>query len=162
MLADRPQNVYLSFISTDLPLWNVIEGKASLYKKDYHKFHLLLEQENLIPAPLFANKTLVKRENNKTNKSLLWLEISPSRVILTMQSNGSFSYRHFWERGVYGVSRYWLNGNVAENSTSFRLHNFTRFLQFDCDPFPRSVQIDYELWSSQLKLGSYVLHLDIE
>ena len=151
MLADRRNNVYLSFISTDLPLWNIIEGNASLYQKDFDKFHLLLEQDHL-----------PRSQPTSSKKGLLWLEVSPSRVVLTMQNNGKSSYRHFWERGVYGISRYWFNANLPENSFSFRLRNFTRFLQFDCDPFPRSVQINYELWSSQLKLGSYVLHLDID
>ncbi|VEP16295.1 conserved hypothetical protein [Hyella patelloides LEGE 07179] len=162
MLADRRKNVYLSFISTDLPLWNIIEGNASLYQKDRHKFHLLLNQYNLPQSSYSKDPTPSLEGEDKTPKGLLWLEVSPSRVILTMQSNGSFSYRHFWERGVYGISRYWLNANTPENSSSFRLRNFTRFLQFDCDPFPTRVQIDYELWSSQLKLGSYVLHLDID
>ena len=151
MLANRRNNVYLSFISTDLPLWNIIEGNASLYQKDSDKFHLLLEQNNLAQS-----------QPTTSTKGLLWLEISPSRVVLTMQSNGKFSYRHFWERGVYGISRYWFNADLPENSSSFRLRNFTRFLQFDCDPFLKSVQINYELWSSQLKLGSYVLHLDLD
>ena len=159
MLADRHSNVYLSFISTDLPLWNIIEGNASLYQKDPTKFHVLLNQYNL-PQSSFANDSTSIVEEQA--QGLLWLEVSPSRVILTMQSNSKFSYRHFWERGVYGISRYWLNANSAENSSSFRLRNFTRFLHFDCDPFLKSVQIDYELWSSQLKLGSYVLHLDID
>ena len=155
MLADSRKNVYLSFISTDLPLWNIIEGHASLYQKDRSKFHLLLSQYNL-PQSSFSEK------EQKPNKGLLWLEVSPSRVILTMQSNGKSSYRHFWERGVYGISRYWLNADLPEKSSSFRLRNFTRFLRFECDPFPRTVQIEYELWSSKLKLGSYVLHLDID
>ena len=154
MLADSRKNVYLSFISTDLPLWNIIEGSASLYQKDKNKFHLLLNQYHV------PNSSSI--EEIQPVQNLLWLEVSPSRVIMTMQSNGKFSYRHFWERGVYGVSRYWLNADLPENSSSFRLRNFTRFLQFDCDPFPTRVQIDYELWSSQLKLGSYVLHLDID
>ena len=151
MLANRRNNVYLSLISTDLPLWNIIEGNASLYQKDFDKFHLLLEQNNLPQS-----------QPTSSTKDLLWLEVSSSRVVLTMQSNGKSSYRHFWERGVYGISRYWFNANLPENSSSFRLRNFTRFLQFDCDPFPKSVQVNYELWSSQLKLGSYVLHLDLD
>lgn len=160
MLADRHSNVYLSFISTDLPLWNIIEGNASLYQKDPTQFHVLLNQYNLPQSSFVKDSTSI--EEPDPAKGLLWLEVSPYRVILTMQSNSKFSYRHFWERGVYGISRYWLNANSAENSSSFRLRNFTRFLHFDCDPFLKSVQIDYELWSSQLKLGSYVLHLDID
>ena len=155
MSADSPQNIHLSFVSTDLPLWNVIEGRASLYQKDRQKFHLLLDRDNLPQSSLDKDK-------ERSSTGLLWLEVSPSRVILTMQSNGKFSYRHFWERGVYGISRYFFNEDVPENSSSFRLRNFTRFLRFDCDPFPRRVQIDYELWSAKLKLGSYVLHLEID
>lgn len=161
MLTDRPQNVYLSFISTDLPLWNIIEGNASLYQKDRTKFHLLLNHYNLPQSLLSTNQISSVLEEN-SQQGLLWLEVSPSRVILTMQSNSHFSYRHFWERGVYGISRYWLNADEVNNSSSFRLRNFTRFLKCDCDPFPTKVQIDYELWSSQVKLGSYVLHLDID
>jgi hypothetical protein len=162
MLADSRKNVYLSFISTDLPLWNIIEGSASLYQKDRTKFHLLLNQDNL-PHSSYSNKPQsLSTEEEKPSKGLLWLEVSPSRVILTMQSDSNFSYRHFWERGVYGISRYWLNANEPTKSSSLRLRNYTRFLKFDCDPFPKSVQIDYELWSSELKLGSYVLHLDID
>lgn len=162
MLADSRKNVYLSFISTDLPLWNIIEGSASLYQKDQTKFHLLLNQYTL-PYSCYPKKhESLLAEPEKPAKGLLWLEVSPSRVILTMQSNSNFSYRHFWERGVYGISRYWLNADEPTKSSSLRLRNYTRFLHFDCDPFPKSVQIDYELWSSQLKLGSYVLHLDID
>ena len=159
MLADRRNNVYLSFISTDLPLWNIIEGNASLYQKDFDKFHLLLEQDNLSRS---RSATLARSQSTSSTRGLLWLEVSPSRVVLTMQSNGKSSYRHFWERGVYGISRYWFNADLPENSSSFRLRNFTRFLQFDRHPFPKIVQINYELWSSQLRLGSYVLHLDID
>ena len=154
MPADIRKKVHLSLISIDLPLWNIIEGNASVYQKDCNQFHLLLDRDNLPQSSLPGSP-------NKQNEGLLWLEVSPSRVILTMQSNRQSSYRHFWERGVYGISRYCLNGNLPEKSHSFRLRNFTRFLRFDCDPFPKSLQIDYELWSSKLKLGSYVMHLNI-
>jgi hypothetical protein len=71
------------------------------------------------------------------------------------------SYRHFWEKGVYGVSRYWLNSNSQDNS-SIRLRNFTRSLKLEGHPLPTSVQVEYELWSAKLPLGSYIFHLDID
>ena len=45
MLANRRNNVYLSFISTDLPLWNIIEGNASLYQKDFDKISFVIRTE---------------------------------------------------------------------------------------------------------------------
>ncbi len=183
MQTERHKIVYLSFISTDLPLWNIIEAKASLYQKEKDKFHLLLNQQNL-PHSLESETQGARTEassilrlekqcdsddevkddsilSSNCQKSLLWLEISPYRVMLTMQSNSRFSYHHFWERGVYGISRYWLNGDTSEPSSSFRLRNYTRHLKLDCNPVPTSLQVQYELWSANLKLGSYVLHLDI-
>ncbi|MDJ0534219.1 MAG: hypothetical protein QNJ70_17345 [Xenococcaceae cyanobacterium MO_207.B15] len=157
MQSNHSKTVYLSFISTDLPLWNIIEAKASLYQKEQDKFHLLLNQQNL-PDSLDSRD---REEDSNSQKGLLWLEISPYRVMMTMQSNSRLSYRHFWERGVYGISRYWLNSNTSEQISSFRLRNYTRFLKLDCNPFPKSLQVEYELWSAKLKLGSYMLHLDI-
>ncbi|MDJ0745095.1 MAG: hypothetical protein QNJ32_17275 [Xenococcaceae cyanobacterium MO_167.B27] len=157
MQSNHSKTVYLSFISTDLPLWNIIEAKASLYQKEQDKFHLLLNQQNL-PDSLDSGDS---EEDSNSQKGLLWLEISPYRVMMTMQSNSRLSYRHFWERGVYGISRYWLNSNTSEQISSFRLRNYTRFLKLDCNPFPKSLQVEYELWSAKLKLGSYMLHLDI-
>ncbi len=156
MLVNRYQTVYLSFISTDLPVWSVIEAKASLYQKDRERFHLLLNQQNL-PRSIAPTA-----EQNKFEQGLFWLEISPYRVIMTMQSNGKLSYRHFWEKGIYGVSRYCLNAGSDQPSKSIRLSNFTRYLKVDNDPFLRNVRIEYEIWSAKVYLGSYILHLDIE
>ena len=52
MLVNRYKTVYLSFIATDLPVWNIIEATASLYQKDQDRFHLLLSQQNLPFSPL--------------------------------------------------------------------------------------------------------------
>ena len=162
MLVNRHKIVYLSFISTDLPVWNIIEAKASLYQKDRDRFHLLLNQQNL-PA---SNSPFVEHNSankpNKDNQGLFWLEVSPYRVMMTMQSNSQLSYRHFWQRGVYGVSRYCLNNNLPEASSSLRLRNFTRYLKLEGNPFPKNLQIEYELWSQKVQLGSYILHLDID
>ena len=157
MLVNRYQNVYLSFVSTDLPVWNIIEATASLYQKDQERFHLLLNQQNLPHTPDLDRE--IPEENQQ---GLFWLEISPYRVMMTMQSNSQVSYRHFWENGVYGVSRYCWNSQSPENSSSIRLRNFTRYLRLQGSPFPKNLQIQYELWSDKVKMGSYVLHLDID
>lgn len=155
MLVNRYQTVYLSFISTDLPVWNVIEAKASVYQKDRERFHLLLNQQDL---PYSTTPT----SSQQSEQGLFWLEISPYRVMMTMQSNGKLSYRHFWEKGIYGVSRYCLNTALDQPSQSLRFRNFTRYLQVNNDPFPRNVRIEYEMWSAKVHLGSYILHLDID
>ena len=154
MLINRHQIVYLSFISTDLPVWNTIEAAASLYQKSAEKFHLLLNQQNL-PQSIFSD------DQEKFDRGLFWLEITPYRVMLTMQSNNKLSYRHFWEKGIYGVSRYCFNGNLDEPSKSIRFSNFTRHLKVEQDVYPKNVRIEYEMWSEKVQLGSYILHLDL-
>jgi hypothetical protein len=156
MLVNRYQTVYLSIISTDLPIWNVIEASASLYQRDQERFHLLLHQQNL-PDTVSPSVS----EQDHTNQGLFWLEISPHRVMMTMQSNGRLSYRHFWEKGVEGASRYYLSGCVEQPIKSIRLRNFTRYLRVENDLYPRSVRIEYEIWSAQVQLGSYVFHLNV-
>ena len=155
MLVNRYQTVYLSFISTDLPVWSVIEAKASLYQRDRERFHLLLNQQN-IPQSVAPN------DQGSSSQGLFWLEITPYRVMMTMQSNSRLSYRHFWERGIYGVSRYCLNGSSDRPGKSLRFRNFTRYLQVEQDIFPKNVRIEYEIWSQQVQLGSYILQLNIE
>ena len=155
MLVNRNRTVYLSFISTDLPVWNVIEAKASLYQKDRERFHLLLDRQNL-------PHSVSTQERDRTKQGLFWLEISPYRVMMTMQSNSRLSYRHFWEPGIYGVSRYCLNTQPDLPSQSLRFRNFTRYLKVDGEPFPNNVRIEYEMWSDKIHLGSYILHLDLE
>lgn len=163
MLAHNYNKVYLSVLSTDLPLWHIIESKACLYQKDRDKFHLLLKQKSSpSSASTRDNKEDESIATNFAQKELLWLEISPYRVIMTMQSQGKLSYRHFWEKGVYGTSRYWLNDYPSKKSGSLRLRNFTRYLKLDGQPMPTSLQIEYELWSAKQQLGFYILHLDID
>lgn len=155
MLANRHQTVNLSFISTDLPFWNTIEAKASMFQNDHERFHLLLNQQHL-PQSIVAEAEL-----DKLQQGMFWLDISPYQVSMTMQSNGRLSYRHFWEKGIYGVSRYCLNPEPNFPSQSLVLRNFTRSLEVKNDPFPRIVRIEYEIWSAQLNLGTYILHLEI-
>lgn len=160
MLAHNHNKVYLSLLSTDLPLWHIVESKASLYQKDRDKFHLLLTQKNCLSSTLTQENQSIAC--NQVKKELFWLEISSSRVIMTMQSQGKLNYRHFWEKGAYGTSRYWLNNDSSAKSNSLRLRNFTRYLKLEGQPMPTSLQIEYELWSAKQQLGFYILHLDID
>lgn len=155
MLINRHKTVYLSFISTDLPIWQVIETKASIYQKDESRFHLLLDQQKL------PHSILPQGDQATSQQGLFWLEISPYRVMMTMQSNSRLSYRHFWEKGIYGISRYCLNTEIDRPCQSMRLRNFTRYLKVEGNTFPTNVRIEYELWSGKVNLGSYILHLEI-
>ena len=153
MLINRHRTVCLSFISTDFPVWNVIETSATLDRRDKEKFHLLLDGQDL-PHSVFDS------DRGKCYQGLFWLEITPYRVVLTMQSDNKLSYRHFWEKGIYGVSRYCLNSS-AEQPSILQFRNFTRYLKVEQDDCLRNVRIEYEMWSDKLKLGSYILHLDV-
>ncbi|HEY9598197.1 MAG TPA: hypothetical protein V6D33_11060 [Cyanophyceae cyanobacterium] len=161
MLTHHRRPVCLSLVSTDLPVWSTVETAATLYQKDRERFHLLLSE----PSPPDWEPELVTPEQSKApqngNRRLLWLEISPYRLIMTMQENGRLSYRHLWEPGVYGVSRYWLNSDSPQGYESLRLRNYTRSLKLVGHPLPRNLQLEYELWSSNLQLGRYVLNLQI-
>jgi len=153
MLKNHRQPVSLSLISTDLPISSVVETTGTLYQKDRDRFHLLLTEPALLscdPAPQAATPRLV------------WLEISADRVIMTMQGNGQLSYRHFWEKGVYGLSRYWLSSESLQGNEHIRLRNFTRSLHLSGDPFPEYLRLEYELWSQKVQLGNYVLSLKIQ
>ncbi len=145
--------VSLSFISTDLPILNTLETSGILYERENNKFHLILKEANF--------ELSMPSEENKISQDLLWLEISPYRVILTKQSQKSLNYRYFWEAGVYGIQRYWLNNSSSENNQNFRLRNFTRNLTLKHGSNSQSLRIDYELWTERLNLGHYVLSLDI-
>ena len=153
MLKNHRQPVSLSLISTDLPISSVVETTGTLYQKDRDRFHLLLTEPALLscdPAPQAATPRLV------------WLEISAYRVIMTMQGNGQLSYRHFWEKGVYGLSRYWLSSESLQGNEHIRLRNFTRSLHLSGDPFPEYLRLEYELWSQKVQLGNYVLSVRIQ
>jgi hypothetical protein len=78
-----------------------------------------------------------------------------------MQGNGQFSYRHLFEPSVYGVSRFWLQDNELRFGRQMRFRNFTRNLHVKGSPLPRFLLLEYELWSEQLKLGDYLLNLEI-
>ncbi|NJL10230.1 MAG: hypothetical protein HC908_08815 [Calothrix sp. SM1_7_51] len=153
MLTHHRKPVCLSLISTDLPLSSVMETAGTLYQKDTERFHLLLT------APTPKNRDAVILPSSPR---LLWLEISPYRVTMTMQGNSQLSYRHFWEEGVYGISRYWLPIESLQPQQPIRLRNFTRSLSLTGNPLPENLRVEYELWAGKVQLGSYILNLDIE
>jgi hypothetical protein len=155
MLAHHRRPVCLSMVSTDLPVWSTIETAATLYQKDKDKFHILLTEP---PIPDWESPS---QESEIPKPRLIWLEISPYRVIMTMQTSGKLSYRHLWETGVYGISRYWLNNDSSSINGSLRLRNYTRNLILEGRPLPKHLQVEYELWSQNLQLGRYILNLDI-
>jgi hypothetical protein len=166
MLTHHRKPVCLSLISTDLPVWSVMETAATLYQKDTQRFHLLLTAPPLKNSEFgnFTSQNEISPESDNSAPSsprLLWLEISPYRVIMTMQGNSQLSYRHFWEQGVYGVSRYWLPTESLQTNHPIRLRNFTRSLTLSGHPLPENLRVEYELWAGKLQFGSYILSLEI-
>ncbi|MBD1936809.1 hypothetical protein [Microcoleus sp. FACHB-68] len=160
MLTHHRKPVCLSVVSTDLPFWSVVETAATLYQKDRERFHLLLSEPVISDRDPVTVAPEVATLPAKTSR-LLWLEISPYRVIMTMQGNGQFSYRHLWERGMYGISRYWLQSDSLGANSQMRLRNFTRNLTLIGKPLPEHVRLEYELWAEKVQLGRYILNLDI-
>ena len=158
MLTHHRRPVCLSLVSTDLPIWSNVETAATLYQKDQERFHLLLN-EPCLPDP--DSEQLAAANLPHQKRRLLWLEISPYRVIMTMQESGKWSYRHLWEPGVYGVSRYCLQSTPFKGYELLRLRNYTRSLKLDGRPLPENLCLEYELWADKVQLGSYVLNLQI-
>lgn len=170
MLTYHRKPVCLSLMSFDLPLWSVVETAATLYQRDQERFHLLLTEPHIedhqssllsTPSSLVAPSAYFLPPAELPTPRLLWLEISPYRVIMTMQGNGKSSYRHFWEQGVYGLSRYWLQDERVSSHDQLRLRNFTRSLELSANPLPEHLRVEYELWANQLCMGRYVLNLEI-
>lgn len=151
MLAYHRRPVCLSFISTDLPILSTVETAATLYQKGKEQFHLLLHQ----------SRVSVDKSETSNEDRLLWLEISPYRVIMTVQANGKSGYRHFWEQGIYGMSRYWLHSYSEQESSCFLLSNYTRSLKLEGYHLPQRLRVEYELWSEKVQLGHYIFHLEI-
>ncbi|MEM7726496.1 MAG: hypothetical protein AAF208_09005 [Cyanobacteria bacterium P01_A01_bin.45] len=169
MLTHQRKPVSLSLVSTDLPVSSVVETAATLYQKDKERFHLLLTTPPLKSEnnEEFRNKgsssqPLEKKVTAPYGPQVLWLEISPYRVIATMQGNAQLSYRHFWEKGVYGISRYWLPTESLQPQAPIRLRNFTKNLSLKMNPLPENLRVEYELWAGKLQLGYYILSLNIQ
>jgi hypothetical protein len=157
MLTQHRIPVCLSLLSFDLPVWSVVETDATLYQKDSDHFHLLLTEPLVMDGWQGTAEALVP-----PTPRLLWLELSPHRVIMTMQGNGRFSYRHCWEQGVYGVSRYWLQAASSIRKDQFQLRNYTRSLALEGQGLPHHLRVEYELWSDKVQVGHYVMNVDIE
>lgn len=169
MLTHHRKPVCLSLISTDLPVWSVVETAGTLYQKDTDRFHLLLTAPPLISSEMANSLSPEDKVAQQTSKvfassspRILWLEISPYRVIMTMQGNGQVSYRHFWEQGVYGISRYWLPTESLQPNDPIRLRNFTKVMTLTGNPLPEHLRVEYELWSEKVQLGCYILNLEIK
>ncbi|MBD2775129.1 hypothetical protein [Iningainema tapete] len=176
MLTHHRKPVSLSLVSTDLPIWSVLETAATLYQKDSDRFHLLLTappvksseatkptpKDHILAKQPFSRLPGQPKISQATSPRILWLEISPYRVTMTMQGNAQLSYRHFWERGIYGISRYWLPTESMPPNAPIRLRNFTRSLILTGHPLPEHLQVEYELWAGKVQLGCYILNLEIK
>ncbi len=169
MLTHHRKPVCLSLISTDLPVWSVVETAGTLYQKDNDRFHLLLTAPPLIscqvttpPSPENTPHPGQRKAQPPSSPRILWMEISPYRVIMTMQGNAQLSYRHFWEKGVYGITRYWLPTESLHPHEPIRLRNFTRKLSLTGHPLPEHLRVEYELWADKIQLGCYILNLEIK
>ena len=163
MLTHYRKPVSLSVISTDLPIRSFIETAATVYQKDRARFHLLLHEPDIIEAKLQPLSALQPQFIRPTRQKprLLWLEVSPDRAVMTMQGNGQFSYRHLWQKGVYGISRYYLQTESQPLPNQIRLRNFTRTFQLMGQLWPEQLRLEYELWCENLQLGCYVLNLEV-
>lgn len=146
-------------MALDMPLWSLVETSATLYEKEPGRYHLLLTEPTLE-----GNHSNTESDEPTTASSprFLWLEFSPYRVILTMQTHSKFSYRHYWERGVFGISRFFLQADDPAHCDQLQLRNYTRSLSVAGYPLPHYLRVEYELWSNSVNLGHYVLNLDID
>ncbi|HEY9908650.1 MAG TPA: hypothetical protein V6D18_13710 [Thermosynechococcaceae cyanobacterium] len=159
MLTHPKKLVSLLFTSTDLPIWSGLETTATLYQKDQEQFHLLMTEPVVRDRDIPFSKATLTTSTVITPR-LLWLEFSPYRAVLTMQGNGSFTYRHLWERGLYGLSQFSLQCEV-DRSRPLCLRNFTRNLDLKFGSRAIELRVEYELWSEQTQLGRYVLAVEI-
>jgi hypothetical protein len=162
MLTQHHTPVCLSLAAYDLPIWSIVETNATLYQREPDRFHLLLTEPLIQEVQTAGTHSLTPVVAQIPTPRLLWLEISPYRVIMTMQGNGAFSYRHFWERGVYGLSRYWLQTSDVTENNQIRLRNFTRSLFLKGKKLPTHLRVEYELWTDQLQIGHYVMNVEIQ
>lgn len=157
MLTHHRFPVSLSLISLDLPVRSAVDTSATLYQKELSRFHLLLNFPAVPSSTRASEQPAVAVETSQ----MLWLDISPYRVIMTVQGNGNFSYRHLWQNRMYGRSRYWLQSDALNGIGQLHLRNFTRSLTLTGEPLPEHLRLEYELWSDKLQLGRYVLDLEI-
>lgn len=163
MLTQLRRPIHLSF-SADGLLISELETVGTLYQRDRDRYHLVLTEPLVMDWEMrsqvgeSAISTLVATAI--PTPRLLWIEFSPYRVTMTMQGNGQFSYRHLFEPGVLGLSRYFLQDDLQPNR-EFRLRNFTRNLHMKGNPLPSYLLLEYELRCDRLQLGQYTLSLEI-
>ncbi len=173
---DQRRAVMLSLTSENSAIACEVEAIATLVQNDAHHFHLLLPEAVVQDFCPILESTAPLGHTVR----LLWLELSPYRVAMTMQGAGRFSYRHSWSRGLYGKSQYWLHTPQSPPTDRARhltrqdtddhpvlhLRNFTRTLllegQSPGSSLPKRLYIDYELWGGLQKLGRYALNLEIQ
>ncbi len=158
------RSISLCYLSTNLSLLAHLETIATVYQRKQDSYHLVLSDVDFGAVHNYSSANQLNLTSTIKTKNLIWLEISPYRVIMTQQNQQELNYRHFWEKGVYGISQYWLNQkpNYQPSQNKIKLRNFTRDLTVTGRTMPESVRIEYELWTNKLNLGNYILHLEIK
>lgn len=161
MLTQLRCPIRLSLSSADELIVSDIETVGTLYQKDSDRYHLVLTEPLVTEWNLLFHTYDISTVVTVPTPRLLWFEFSSYRIAMTMQGNGQFSYRHLFEPGVFGITRYWLQESNSP-SEEIRLRNFTRNLHVKGNPLPCYVLLEYELWAQQLKLGDYTLSFEIQ
>lgn len=166
MLTQLRRSIHLSFSSADGLLVSELETVGTLYQKESDRYHLVLTEPLVMDwetrsQALAASAISTLTATAVPTPRLLWIEFSPYRVTMTMQGNGQFNYRHLFEPGVSGLSRYFLQDDAMHPNREFRLRNFTRNLHVKGNPLPSYLLLEYELRCDRLLLGQYTLSLDI-
>ena len=139
-------SVSFSYLSTNLSLLAHLDTIATVYQRQKNTYHLVLADVDFGIVNEFSREdNLFSASTTSKNKNLIWLEISPYRVIMTQQNQEGLNYRHFWEKGVYGISRYWLNNNTDNEIKQYamQLRNFTRNLTVKGLSIPEAIRIEY-------------------
>jgi len=90
------------------------------------------------------------------------VDFSPYRATVTMQGSSRFSYRHRFEPGVFGLSRYCLQDEQSALTQEFLLRNFTRNLHMKGHPYPQFLLLEYDLWTDRMPLGRYLLQVEVQ
>lgn len=162
MLTQLRCPIRLSFSSVDSLVDSTVETVGTLYQKEGDRYHLVLTEPVVGQWDLLFYNHEQPDLTNVPTPRLLWIEFSAYRVTLTMQGNGQFSYRHLFEPGVFGISRFWLQDNPFNPVGQMRCRNFTRHLHIKGNPLPNYLLLEYELWSHDLKLGEYLLNIEIQ
>jgi len=154
--------VSISYLYTNLNLLAQLTTIATIYQRQEDTCHLVLKNVDFHGVEKHTGDNQQSIPSKTNHKNLIWLEISPYRVIMTQQHQSQLNYRHFWEKGVYGVSRYWLNTKEEKlHNQKIYLRNYTRNLTTIGGNIPESLRIDNELWTNNLNLGHYILHIEI-